>query len=196
MLWNKQRQEIDKLILNNAYDENSTDDPSEINVKIYNREQLFSAYSYSGDKLNSEFSEYIFDKAKDAPIKDKIKIKIHTETDLDANEVQQSIKNHCKSEYKESKKQIKRIVLISSIMTILGIIALTALILINHFTDNLYITSIVEIAAWVFIWEAVDFFFLQRPVIKGKCILIQRIYMAEIEIFKEEVKQEEQKKSL
>ncbi|MDE7208469.1 MAG: hypothetical protein K2O31_01155, partial [Clostridia bacterium] len=68
------------------------------------------------------------------------------------------------------------------------IIALTALILINHFTDNIYITSIIEIAAWVFIWEAVDFFFLQRPVVKGKCILIQRIYTAEIEICKDEVK--------
>lgn len=185
MFWNKRNKEIDKLILNNASEDNSTDSPSEINVKIYNKDQLFSTYSYSGDKLNSEFSEYIFDKAKDAPIKDRIKIKIHTETDLDANEVQQTLKSHCKSEYKESKKQVKRIVLISAIMTILGILALTALILINHFTDNIYITSIIEIAAWVFIWEAVDFFFLQRPVVKGKCILIQRIYTAEIEICKE-----------
>ena len=185
MFWNKRNKEIDKLILNNASEDNSTDSASEINVKIFNREQLFSTYSYSGDKLNSEFSEYIFDKAKDAPIKDRIKIKIHTETDLDANEVQQTLKSHCKSEYKESKKQVKRLVLISAIMTILGILALTALILINHFTDNIYITSIIEIAAWVFIWEAVDFFFLQRPVVKGKCILIQRVYMAEIEICKE-----------
>ncbi|MDE7191608.1 MAG: hypothetical protein K2O35_04010 [Clostridia bacterium] len=186
MFWNKRNKEIDKLILNNASEENSTDSPSEINVKIFNKDQLFSTYSYSGDKLNSEFSEYIFDQAKDAPIKDRIKIKIHTETDLDANEVQQSLKSHCKSEYKESKKQVKRIVLISAIMTILGILALTALILINHFTDNIYITSIIEIAAWVFIWEAVDFFFLQRPVVKGKCILIQRVYTAEIEICKED----------
>ncbi|MDE6605176.1 MAG: hypothetical protein K2K85_04050 [Clostridia bacterium] len=188
MFWNKRNQEIDKLILNNTSDENTTDNPSEINVKIYNRDQLFSAYSYSGDKLNSEFSEYIFDKAKDAPIKDRIKIKIYTETDLDASEVQQTLKSHCKSEYAESKKQVKRLVLIATIMTMLGIIALTALILINHFTDNIYITSIIEIAAWVFIWEAVDFFFLQRPVVKGKCILIQRIYTAEIEICKDEVK--------
>lgn len=122
------------------------------------------------------------------PIKEKIKIRIHTTIDLDPDEVQQSIKSHCKSTYAEYKKQVKRDVLISTIMTILGIIALTALILINHFTDNIYITSIIEIAAWVFIWEAVDFFFLQRPVVKGKCMLIQRIYTAEIEICKDEVK--------
>lgn len=188
MFWNKRNQEIDKQILNNALDESATYNPSEINVKIDNRDQLFSAYSYSGDKLNGEFSNYLFDKAKDAPIKEKIKIRIHTTIDLDPDEVQQSIKSHCKSTYAEYKKQAKRVVLISTIMTILGIIALTALILINHFTDNIYITSIIEIAAWVFIWEAVDFFFLQRPVVKGKCMLIQRIYTAEIEICKDEVK--------
>lgn len=185
MFGSKQKHEIDKLILSSVRDEKSANDPSVIDVKIYNREQLFSPYSYSGDKLNSEFCEYIFGKAKDVPIKDKVKIKIHSEADIDVSEVQESIKNHCKAEYKESKKQIKRIILISTIMTLLGILALTALILINHFTDNIYVTSIIEIAAWVFIWEAVDFFFLQRPAIKGKCILIQRVYTAEIEICKD-----------
>lgn len=181
MFWNKRQKEIGELMRDGA-SENANEDASAIDVKIYEREQLFSAYSYSGDTLNGEFSAYLFEKAKDVPIKDTIKIKIHTGTDLDASEVRQSIQNHCKSAYKESKKQIKRLVLIATVMTILGIIALTALLLIHHFTDNLYITSIVEIAAWVFIWEAVDFFFLQRPAIKGKCILIQRLFTAEIEI--------------
>ena len=189
MFWNKKIQEIDNLILNsNELNEKSSEDASVINVKINGKDQLFSTYSYSEDKLNSEFSNYVFDKAKDAPIKEKIKIKIHSASDIDASEVQQSLKSHCKSAYKESKKEIKRILLVSTIMTILGILALTALILINHFTENIYITSIVEIAAWVFIWEAVDFFFLQRPVVKGKCLLIQRIYMAEIEICKDDDK--------
>ncbi|MDE7070996.1 MAG: hypothetical protein K2O86_03370 [Clostridia bacterium] len=187
MFWNKKIQEIDNLILNsNELNEKSSEDASVINVKINGKDQLFSTYSYSEDKLNSEFSNYVFDKAKDAPIKEKIKIKIHSASDIDASEVQQSLKSHCKSAYKESKKEIKRILLVSTIMTILGILALTALILINHFTENIYITSIVEIAAWVFIWEAVDYFFLQRPVVKGKCLLIQRIYMAEIEICKDD----------
>ena len=188
MFWNKKIQEIDNLILNSNELNEKSEDASLINVKIDGKDQLFSAYSYSEDKLNIEFSNYIFDKAKDAPVKEKIKIIIHSANDLDASEVQQSLKGHCKSAYIESKKEIKRIVFVSTIMTILGILALTALILINHFTENIYITSIVEIAAWVFIWEAVDFFFLQRPVVKGKCLLIQRIYMAEIDICKDEDK--------
>ncbi|MBD5637002.1 MAG: hypothetical protein HDP28_04185 [Clostridia bacterium] len=101
-------------------------------------------------------------------------------------EAEQALKSHYRAEYIETKKEAKRIVITSAIMTILGVLALTALILINYFTDNLYVTSIVEIAAWVFIWEAVDYFFLQRPVVKGKSILIQRIYTAQIIICNDE----------
>lgn len=183
MFFNKQFRQNDKLISNetNSYDGRS-EEADVINVKIDGREQLYSSYSYSGDKLNGEFSEYVFEKAKSVPIKNDITIRLHTKCNVNPSEVGQAIKGHYRSEYSESKKEHKRITLFSVIMTLLGIIALTALILINHFTDNLYITSIVEIAAWVFIWEAVDSYFLQRPVVKAKCILIQRIYTAKIEI--------------
>ena len=186
MFLNKHCRQTDKLILSDAnnFDE-KCDEPDVINVKIDSKEQLYSSYSYSGDKLNNEFSEYVYEKAKSVPINESIKIRIHSTDDIDAAEVEQTIKRHYRAEYKQTKKEIKRIAVISLIMTLLGILALTALILINHFTENLYVTSIVEIAAWVFIWEAVDYFFLQRPVVKGKCILIQRIYTAKTEICKD-----------
>ena len=183
MFWNKKLREADKLILEDDRARASErDDPSVIHVRISSREQLFSTYGFSDDALNSELGEYISDKAKEAPIKDEIKIKFHTADDVTAEEAEQTVKNHFRAAYKSTKKEIGRISVISLIMTLLGIVALTALILINHFTDNLYITSIVEIAAWVFIWEAVDYFFLQRPVVKAKCVLIQRIYTATVEV--------------
>lgn len=183
MFWNKQRKEINKLILG---DENIYKTTNVIDVKIESREQLFSAYSYSGDKLNTEFSEYVSDKAKSVPIKEQIKIKIHTNDGVTAGDVEQSLKSHFRDEYKERKKEVNRLALISLIMMIAGIIALTALILVEYFIKNIYVTSIAEIAAWVFIWEAVDIFFLQRAVAKAKCLLIQRIYTASIEICKED----------
>ena len=183
MFLNGERNKIDKIILSdeNIYDAPQSD-PSVIDVKITSKEQVYSKYSYSVDKLNSEFSEYVFEKAKGVPIKHDITIKIHSTENIDAIEIEQTLKKHYRTAYKEAKKEIKRISLISLVMTLLGILALTALILFNHFTNNLYIISIVEIAAWVFVWEAIDYFFLQRPVVKAKCVLIQRIYMSKIEI--------------
>ena len=184
MFWNKKTKEIDKLILG---DENIYKTTNVIDVKIECKEQLFSTYSFSGDKLNTEFSEYISDKAKSVPIKEQIKINIHTKDDIEVFDVEQSVKSHFCAEYKECKKEVNRLALISLIMLLFGIVALTTLILVEYFTDNIYITSIAEIAAWVFIWEAVDIFFLQRAVAKAKCLLIQRIYTASIEICKEEI---------
>lgn len=185
MFFNKQRRETDRMIRNAETDAADTD-PAVINVKITSREQLFSAYSYSGDKLNKECSEYVFAKAKNVPVTEDIKIKIHTADHIDVAEAEQALKSHYRAEYLETKKEAKRVLAITLIMTVLGVLALTALILTDYFTDNLYATSIVEIAAWVFIWEAVDYFFLQRPVIKGKSILIQRIYTAQIVICNDE----------
>ena len=184
MFFSKKSKEVDKLILGDESRIAFNNGSGEINVKITSKDQLFSSYSYSGDKLNSEFSDYVFEKAKSVPVKETVKIKIHTDDEISADEVKQIMQNHYRATYKETKQEIKRNGIVCLIMTILGILALTALILINHFTDNLYITSIVEIAAWVFIWETVDNFFLQRPLIKARCILIQRIYMSEIEICK------------
>ena len=183
MCWNKQKKEIDRLILG---DENIYKTTNVIDVKIESKEQIFSAYSYSGDKLNTEFSEYISDKAKSVSIKEQVKIRIHTKDDIEVADVEQSVKSHFQAEYKEHKKEVNRLAVISFIMMLLGIIALTTLILVEYFTYNIYITSIAEIAAWVFVWEAVDIFFLQRAALKAKCLLIQRIYTASIEIFKED----------
>ena len=43
---------------------------------------------------------------------------------------------------------------------------------------------ILEIVAWVFIWEAVDGLFLQRPKIRRKNIQMQKLYFAKIEVIK------------
>ncbi len=184
MFWNRQRKKTDKLILG---DENIYKTTNVIDVKIECREQLFSAYSYSDNKLNTEFSEYLSDKAKSVPIKEQVKIQIHTKDDIEVAEVEQAVKSHFRAQYKEQKKEVTRLTVISLIMLTLGIIALTALILIEYFTDNIYVTYIADIAAWVFIWEAVDIFFLQRAVAKAKCVLIQRIYTASIEICSESI---------
>ena len=186
MFINKKRREIDKLIVGGDGAGETNGNSSVIDVKIDAKEQLYSAYSYSGDKLNSEFGDYVFEKAKDVPFKDDITIRIHSDDHIDADEASRALKSHYRAAYREAKKSVGHTTLVACIMTVLGIIALTALILLNRFTDNFYITSIVEIAAWVFVWEAVDYFFLQRPTEKTKCVLIQRIYMSKIEICEEQ----------
>lgn len=183
MFWGKKQRTLDKEILQyNGATNESEESAATINVKIDSKEQLFSTYSYTGDNLNSEFCDHVYEKAKHRPITENLTIKIHTAEELSAEEVGSAIKNHYGAQYRVAKNEFNRLTAISLIMTLLGVVTLALFVLINHFWDNFYITTIVEIAAWVFIWEAVDNYFLQRPLTKAKCLLLQRIFTAEIQI--------------
>lgn len=179
MFLRKKLRETETEILNNGFDENCD---GIIEIKIDSREQIFSSYSYSGDKLNAEFCDFIYEKAKRAPVSEELSVKIYSDRQIDADEVGKTLKSHFSNEYREARQDMKRVTTISAIMALFGLLTLTVLVLLNYFWDNFYVSTIVEIAAWVFVWEAVDYFFLQRPQIKAKLLLIQRIYLAKIEL--------------
>lgn len=179
MFLRKKQRQAEAEILKNGFDENSD---GVIEIKIDSREQIFSAYSYSGDKLNSEFCDFVYEKAKRAPINKDLSIKIYSDSQIDAGEVGKTLKSHYSNEYREARQDMKRVTTISAIMALFGVLTLALLVLLNYFWDNFYVSTIVEIAAWVFVWEAVDYFFLQRPQIKARLLLIQRIYFAKTEV--------------
>lgn len=179
MFFRKMQKELDKEIINGGTDESAD---GVIKVRVTSREQIYSSYSYSGDKLNPEFYGYIYEKAKNVSVKDELTVKIYTEEHLDADDVGRTLKSHYRQEYREAKRDVKRVSSISLVMAVLGVITLGILVMLNHVWDNFYVTTVVEIASWVFVWEAVDYFFLQRPVIKARLILIQRLYCGKTEI--------------
>ncbi|MDE6373753.1 MAG: hypothetical protein K2L72_04565 [Clostridia bacterium] len=182
MFFRKQQKELDKEITESVLGAHGGESGAIINVKIDGKEQLYSPYSYSGDKLSGEFCEYVYERAKRAPITEDLTINIHSAEELDAAEIESTLKKHYGRVYLESKGELRRVTTISLIMTVFGVIALAVMVLLNHLLNNFYVSTIIEIAAWVFVWEAVDYFFLQRPLVKAKLILIQRIYKATVEI--------------
>lgn len=182
MFLRKRQKELDKEITENVLRDHAGESAAVINVKIDSREQIYSPYSYSGDKLSGEFCDYIYERAKRAPITDELKISIHSAEEQDAAEIETTLKKHYGGVYIESKGELRRVTTISLIMTVFGVITLAVMVLLNYLFDNFYVSTIVEIAAWVFIWEAVDYFFLQRPLIKARLLLIQRIYKAQITV--------------
>ena len=166
--------------------ENQNKNPEDyniINIKVDNKEQVISKFSYDeNDKLNKELSEFILDKTKVITLNKDIQLNFYTSSTIDKNEVKTTLQNHFKEEYIEVKHELKRANIISLIMIILGVISLSLLVLAHKFFDYFYFTTILEIASWVFVWEAVDIFFLQRSKIRRKCLLMKKLYSAEINI--------------
>lgn len=162
---------------------NNIEDYNIINIKVDNKEQVISKFSYDeNDKLNKELSEFILDKSKIMLLNKDIKLNFYSSSPIDKTEIQTTLHNHFREEYLEVRHELKRSNIFTIAMIILGVISLTMLILAHKFFDNFYTSTLLEIASWVFMWEAVDSLFLQRPRLKRKCLLMQKLYSARVDI--------------
>ena len=163
--------------------EENFEDYNIINIKVDNKEQVISKFSYDeNDKLNKELSEFILDKTKIMPLNKDIKLNFYTASPIDKIEIQTTLQNHFREEYIEVKHELKRANIFSLIMLILGILSLSSLLLAHKFFDYFYFTTILEIASWVFVWEAVDIFFIQRSRLKRQSLLMHKLYSAHVEV--------------
>ncbi len=185
MIFRKNLRKADKEILQDKDYIEGSDDRAIISIKAEEDEQIFSTYNYdSNEKLNAELDEFIWDKARFVPMAKDIKIKLYTNTKTDEQEVVDAIKNNYKKEYIETRNELKRNAIFSLIMLLLGLAFMSLLLLMHVYFYNVYLEIVVEIATWVFIWEAVDSFFLQRAELKRKRITLLKLYTAEMEIIK------------
>ena len=66
------------------------------------------------------------------------------------------------------------------IMIILSIISLTALFLVNYFEVHWLICEVIDIVAWVFVWEGVDIFAFQRSITRFERRRNYALYSCEI----------------
>lgn len=172
------------------------DDTNEIiiNIKADTEDQIFSSYNYDNKtSINSELANYLWDNAKLAKPYKKLKLQVFCKEDIEKTEVSNAIKSHYRREYIEIKDELKKTSIFSLICIILGIITLGVLVSLHKVFDNYFLVSIIDIVAWVFIWEAVDAFFLQRTGLKHKCRILMRLYSSEIVIHKNKLNIENKK---
>lgn len=154
-----------------------------INIKVENKEQIISQFSYDeNDKINKDLADFIESKSKDVHFSQDIQLNFYSKTSINVDEIQNTIKNHFSSECVQISQDLKRANVSVVILMLLGVIGLACLVWVNKVFDNFYFQMILEIAAWVFIWEAVNILFLQRPKIRRKFLQIQKLSSAKVNI--------------
>lgn len=155
-----------------------------VNIKVENKEQIISRFSYDeNDKLNKDLSEFIVEKTKGIQSSQEVKLNFYTKTSVDKTEVKKTIQNHFKEEYAELKRELKRANVFILVMFIFGLVTLAiSVALHNHGFNNFYFEMVLEIASWVFIWEAVDRIFIARPRTRRRCTQMQKLQTAEVKI--------------
>ena len=126
----------------NIYDEYSTD--SELNPTIFEFvDKVFRLVKKKADlEIDITFPSAMKDEEKD--------------------KIEKLFKSHYAINIVKSNEEIKRHNIVSIFLLFFGIIVYGAYGLLEYFKMDFIFQGVIEIASWVFIWEAVDMFFLSN----------------------------------
>ena len=155
-----------------------------INVGAENYDDIFSPYCYKGgDTLSSSLVEYLNQRSNVIPLEYDLTIKFHVK---DSNgekkkEIQSAIKENYESAIYGVDQRMHRTTIFSLWFILLGIIFATFYIL-TYDKWHIAITYIIDLLAWVFLWEGIDAFYLDRRMMKLDKIKALRLATANIEI--------------
>lgn len=142
-----------------------------IKVFVHDLESVISPFSLQDNiVINSEFANFLNQHILATHLIYDINIQIKSnnlEKQEDILLIKEAIKNYYYEEAIISYRKIKNTIIKSVIFTFLAVIIFSLVIFLNHLNLlSAVATEIIDIAGWVFMWEAVDLFFIERPLNK------------------------------
>ena len=155
-----------------------------INVGAENYDDIFSPYCFKGgDTLSLELVEYLWDKQGAVPLDYDLTINFNVKNADEAKrkEIQQAVKENYENDVHAIDKQLHRLNVLAISFLVLGVLFMsTYLILSRHFSE--IITYIIDLFAWVFIWEGVRALFLDKRNLKLDKLKSLRIAASKITV--------------
>lgn len=154
-----------------------------VDINVSSSDSLFSPLSLENEPIISqETAEFLSHSTKHIENSKDIKLAISSnDGNLDQPKLKRAIRNYYIQELTESNHNLKRNSILSIVMTIIGILVFAANILLSHFGVFEIITTVLDVVAWVFVWEAVDIFFFRRAELKHQKLKSAQLLTAEVE---------------
>ncbi|MBQ8402919.1 MAG: hypothetical protein IJX55_00655 [Clostridia bacterium] len=165
--------------LKNCKKEQETDADGRIMVdlRVINDNDFLSPYSTANHNAISEgVSDFIEHSLSDVSSEKPIHFRIYSDviTKAEQEEYTRAIHSHYADKYRQTCLEKKKLHNVALIMSLVAVAALSFMIGIDIAGLRTEIfTEIVDIFAWVFMWEAVDIFFLECTMLRFK----QRRYL-------------------
>lgn len=159
-----------------------------VNLSIKNDDGFLSPYSLKGEpQLAGETAEFLEHSIKNTKHTDDISFHVHSSV-IDENEqveYKQAIKYYYTHEITEVKIKMKRNAISSVLMILLGILVFALRIIFSSVFPNEIFLSVLDVVAWVFVWEATDLFFFRRTELRQELLQYLKIYTADIKFINE-----------
>lgn len=163
--FSKVRKRINKEI--NTFKNNVDEEGrSIINITIYNDNDFLSPYSTSNEEiLTEDTAKFLEHSAMTANPKNPLHINIYSD-EIDSVEKEKypkAIKNYYFNQLVDIQQKLKHNLIVSLIFTLASIIIFLAeFSFVQSLIKNDTINELINIIGWVFMWEAVDQFCIER----------------------------------
>ena len=139
-----------------------------INVGAENYDDIFSPYCFKGgDTLSLELVEYLWDKQGAVPLDYDLTLNFNVKN-ADENkrkEIQQAVKENYENDVHAVDQKLHRLYVLSGWFLALGVVFMVAYLILMNFLPVMA-TYIIDLLAWVFIWEGVRALFLDTRNLK------------------------------
>lgn len=145
--------------------------------------EFLSPYSPNGAPLISgETAEFIDHNVKRLNPSEKIEVLIKSDC-ISENEqpvYQDAIKNYYHAEFLQAASGLKRNTVLTVCMTITAALIFALAVVLDKFGVDSVILNMIDVVAWVFMWEAADIFFFRRSELKLKRLISFNIIRSKI----------------
>ncbi len=145
---------------------------AEITLAVTDDSNFLSPYCPPGEPvISSEVAEYLDNAAKAYHPNQKLKLTISGDCIDESEEkvYKTAIRNYYMLKEAETLRDAARKSMVAFWFTLIGIVSLAAMIVLSNAGLKSIWVECIDIFAWVFIWEAVDQFFIERSGLLLKC---------------------------
>lgn len=142
-----------------------------IELSVRDDEGFLSPYSRgSEDTISEETAEFLRNCALSFSPKEQLSLHIYSDC-VDEKEQEiypRAIRSYFQNHLLDAERELKRNAVVSLLMFLVGLFGLVVMFLGEFLGWNPIWIECIDIFAWVFIWETVDLFFLERAALRRK----------------------------
>lgn len=142
-----------------------------IHMTVKNDENFLSVFSESETPvISTEVAEFIENSTHSVPPRESLTLRIHSRCIDDREKVlyKKAIKEYYMEKYIANEQELKRNRLTVLLLTMAGVATLAAALLFDYHIGNAIWSEVIDIVAWVFLWEAVDIGVFENRMARSK----------------------------
>lgn len=140
-----------------------------VNMTVRDDSGFLSVYSQSDiPVIDGTVADFIENRTSAILPREPLTLRIYSDS-VDENEIpvyQRAIRSYYKEKYYSSEREYRRNVVAAVMLALAGILALSLMIFLEKRIESAIWFEVIDIVAWVFLWEAVDLYFLENRMLK------------------------------